>query len=74
MGYKRRFVGGPLGGVEDSVELEDVEEHVAVGDGAVYRRDEILEGGGDVIVYTFDAAFGEQGPQLNPTDEDETTP
>jgi hypothetical protein len=55
VGYKRRFIGGPRSGDEDSVELEDVEESVQAGDGAVYRRDQILEGGGDVIIYAFEA-------------------
>jgi len=54
MGYQRRFLGGPLGGVEDWVEAEEIGESVEATEGAVYRRDEILEGGGEVIVYRLD--------------------
>jgi hypothetical protein len=54
MGYQRRFLGGPLSGVEDRSESDEVSESVEAAEGAIYRRDEILEGGGDVIVYKLD--------------------
>jgi len=54
MGYQRRFLGGPLGGVEDRSESDEVSESVEAAEGAIYRRDEILEGGGDVIIYKLD--------------------
>jgi hypothetical protein len=54
MGYQRRFLGGPLSGVEDRSESDEVSESVEAEDGAIYRRDEVLEGGGDVIIYKLD--------------------
>jgi len=70
MGYKRRFIGGPSSGVEDTVELEEVAESIAAEDGSLYRRDEILEGGGDFVIYKFDA-LDDAGSDPSRATEDE---